>query len=339
MMKQLACIEPGSWEFQEVDLPEKKAGYALLKIRRIGICGTDLHAFEGTQPFFSYPRVLGHELAGEIVDIEEDSVFKKGDFVTIVPYYSCGDCRACQTGKTNCCTHLHVAGVHVNGGMAEYFQVPIANLMKDPDLSLDDLALVEPLAIGAHGIRRAHIRQGDRVLVVGAGPIGLGAVKMAQIAGADVILMDVNAQRLAHVQQKWGISLAINPLKENALASLQAYTLGQMPEVVIDATGNVKAIETSFSYMSHGGIFVLIGLQLQSISFSHPEFHKREGTLMSSRNATKEDFQRVIDAMKTGQIVAHDFITHRLAFEDVPAEFSRLLAPQTGVIKAMIQLD
>ena len=339
MMKQLSCVEPGCWKFQVVDVPKSKAGFALLKIRRIGICGTDLHAFDGTQPFFTYPRVLGHELAGEIVDIEEHSVFKKGDWVTIIPYYACGNCRACQSGKTNCCTHLQVAGVHVDGGMVEYFQVPIDNLMKDPTLSLDEWALVEPLAIGAHGIRRAQIKKGNRVLVVGAGPIGLGAVKMAQIAGADVILMDVNAQRLAHVQQKWGIHLAINPLIEDALAILQAYTDGQMPEVVIDATGNAKAIENSFQYMSHGGIFVLIGLQLQAISFSHPEFHKREGTLMSSRNATKEDFQHVIDAIKAGQINSTDFITHRLHFEDVPTEFPQLLDPKKGVIKAMISLD
>lgn len=338
-MKQLACIEPGSWEFQEVNLPKSRSGYALLKIRRIGICGTDLHAFEGTQPFFTYPRVLGHEVAGEIVDIEEHSVFKKGDWVTIVPYYACGNCRACQTGKTNCCTHLQVAGVHVDGGMADYFQVPIDNLMKDPALSLDELALVEPLAIGAHGIRRAQIKKGDRVLVVGAGPIGLGAAKMAQIAGADVILMDVNAQRLAHVQHTWEIRLAINPLTEDALATLQGYTQGQMPEVVIDATGNAKAIENSFQYMSHGGKFVLIGLQLQALSFSHPEFHKREGTLMSSRNATKEDFQHVIDAIKAGQIHHSDFITHRLRFVDVPTEFPQLLDPKKGVIKAMISLD
>ena len=338
-MRQLTCIKPGFWEFQELSLPTIKEGFALLKIRRIGICGTDLHAFEGSQPFFSYPRVLGHELAGEIVDIEAHSVFKKGDFVTIVPYYSCGNCGACLIGKTNCCTHLQVAGVHVDGGMAEYFLAPIANLMKDSALSLDELALVEPLAIGAHGIRRAQIQAGDRVLVVGAGPIGLGAVKMAQIAGADVILMDVNAKRLAHVQEKWGINLAINPLNEDPLIILKDYTNGQMPEVVIDATGNVKAMEASFAYMAHGGVFVLIGLQLQPISFSHPEFHKREGTLMSSRNATKEDFQRVIDGMKAGLIDAHDFISHRLAFEDVPTEFSHLLAPEKGVIKAMISFD
>jgi threonine dehydrogenase-like Zn-dependent dehydrogenase len=162
---------------------------------------------------------------------------------------------------------------------------------------------------------------------------------MAQIAGADVILMDVNAHRMVHVQEKWGIKLAINPLKDDPLAILKAYTNDQMPEVVIDATGNAKAMEASFAYMSHGGIFVLIGLQLQPISFSHPEFHKREGTLMSSRNATKEDFQRVIDAIKAGQIDAHDFISHRLAFEDVPTEFSHLLAPEKAVIKAMISFD
>jgi 2-desacetyl-2-hydroxyethyl bacteriochlorophyllide A dehydrogenase len=338
-MKQLVCFEPGTWEFQEIDFPKLKSGFAILKIRRIGICGTDLHAFEGTQPFFSYPRVLGHELAGEIVDIEAHSAFQKGDLVTIVPYYSCGTCRACETGKTNCCTHLQVAGVHVDGGMSEYFQVPIRNLMKDSALSLDELALVEPLSIGAHGIRRSHIKSGDRVLVVGAGPIGLGAAKMAQIAGADVILMDVNDQRLSHVHDKWGISLVINPLKEDVLATLKAFTNDQMPEVVIDATGSAKAIENSFPYMSHGGIFVLIGLQLQAISFSHPEFHKREGTLMSSRNATKEDFQWVMNSMKSGQIQASDFISHRLAFDQVPAEFSGLLDPQNRVIKAMISMD
>ena len=335
-MRILTCLKPGEFAYSDTPAPELKSGYAMVKVKRIGICGTDLHAFEGTQPFFNYPRVLGHELAGEIVGIENHANYKVGDQVSIIPYFSCGTCFACTQGKTNCCTTLNVFGVHSDGGMSEFISIPIDSLFKDTSLNLDALALLEPLAIGAHGIKRAQIKPNEFVLIVGAGPIGLGAAAMASLAGAQVIIQDVNQNRLDFAKEKLQIPFSINPNQEDALIALKEITRGNMPRVVIDATGYKKAMEQSFQYISHGGTYVLIGLQLDEISFSHPEFHKREATLMSSRNATREDFQWVADSIGQQKLDPTLFISHRIAFEDVAAQFPDLINPSLGVIKAMV---
>ena len=338
-MRILTCLKPGEFAYSDTPAPELKSGYAMVKVKRIGICGTDLHAFEGTQPFFNYPRVLGHELAGEIVGIENHANYKVGDQVSIIPYFSCGTCFACTQGKTNCCTTLNVFGVHSDGGMSEFISIPIDSLFKDTSLNLDALALLEPLAIGAHGIKRAQIKPNEFVLIVGAGPIGLGAAAMASLAGAQVIIQDVNQNRLDFAKEKLHIPFSINPNQEDAFIALKEITRGNMPRVVIDATGYKKAMEQSFQYISHGGTYVLIGLQLDEISFSHPEFHKREATLMSSRNATREDFQWVADSIGQQKLDPTLFISHRIAFDDVAAQFPDLMNPSLGVVKAMISFE
>lgn len=338
-MRILTCLKPGEFAYSDTPAPELKSGHAMVKVKRIGICGTDLHAFEGTQPFFNYPRVLGHELAGEIVGIENHANYKVGDQVSIIPYFSCGTCFACTQGKTNCCTTLNVFGVHSDGGMSEFISIPIDSLFKDTSLNLDALALLEPLAIGAHGIKRAQIKPNEFVLIVGAGPIGLGAAAMASLAGAQVIIQDVNQNRLDFAKEKLHIPFSINPNQEDAFIALKEITRGNMPRVVIDATGYKKAMEQSFQYISHGGTYVLIGLQLDEISFSHPEFHKREATLMSSRNATREDFQWVADSIGQQKLDPTLFISHRIAFDDVAAQFPDLINPSLGVIKAMVSFE
>ena len=338
-MLELVCTTPFEWKYQESESPKLKDGMAILKIKQVGICGTDLHAFEGTQPFFSYPRILGHEFVGEIVEISSGSNIPIGAIVSVIPYNSCGKCVACRQGKTNCCQTLSVLGVHEDGAMREYLQVPIDSLVYDEQLSLDEYTLLEPLSIGAHGVRRADIKKNDWVLVVGAGPIGLGVMEMARIAGGQVIALDVNASRLEFSRNVLGISQTIQVGQEDVMARLQEITQGDMPQVIIDATGNKKAIDHSFQYMAHGGKYILVGLQLDHVQFSHPEFHKREGTLMSSRNATRSDFEWVMDCMKKGLIHTKDFITHRTKFKDVSTHFESFLDPAQAVIKAVVEFD
>lgn len=338
-MKVLVCDEPGRLSYTQKDLPLFKPGHVMLKIKRVGICGTDLHAFEGAQPYFTYPRVLGHELAAEIVAVDLNSLFKLGDIVTLMPYINCGTCVACRAGKTNCCTNMQVLGVHTDGGMAEYIQVPDRLLLPANGLTLDDLALVEPLAIGAHGVSRADVSKDEFVLVIGAGPIGLGAMEFARIAGGKVIALDINPQRLAFCKEKLNVDHTINALTEDVNARLAQITNGDMASVVIDATGSQKAINNAFQYMAHGARFVLIGLQKGDITFSHPEFHKREATLMSSRNATIDDFNHVIASIKNKQINPENYITHRVHFDDAVTEFKSWLNPANGVIKAMLSFD
>ena len=337
-MNTLVCVTPGEFEYREAGKPGLIPGHTIIKIKRIGICGTDLHAFEGTQPFFNYPRILGHELAGEIVETDGAPGFSVGESVTFIPYFNCGKCVACRNGKPNCCTSIQVFGVHIDGGMSEYVSVPSYSLIHGNGLSFDELALVEPLAIGAHGIRRAAVTPHDTVLVVGAGPIGLGTMEFARIAGATVIALDINDGRLAFCREKLGVAHTVNALTENVQEKLMELTRGDMPTVIVDATGNLKAINTAFQYLAHGGTYVLIGLQKGEISFSHPEFHKREATLMSSRNATREDFEHVIGCMKAGMIDPTTYITHHVIFGDVKKDFKSWLDPANGVIKAMVAI-
>jgi 2-desacetyl-2-hydroxyethyl bacteriochlorophyllide A dehydrogenase len=336
-MRTLICTTPGEFEYAEADKPVNPEGNTLLQIKRVGICGTDLHAFEGTQPFFSYPRILGHELAADIVETNEPG-FLPGEKVTIIPYFNCGTCIACRTGKPNCCTALEVCGVHIDGAMADYFSVPSYSLVHGEGLNYDELALVEPLAIGAHGVRRAGVKKDEYVLIVGAGPIGLGTMEFARIAGARVIAMDVQENRLAFCIEKLQVAFTINAVKENVIEKLQEITGGDMPSVVIDATGNLRAINQSFQYLAHGGRYVLVGLQKEEINVSHPEFHKREATLMSSRNATREDFEHVINCMKNELINPIHYITHRVNFEQVKDEFPNWLVTENHVIKAMVSM-
>lgn len=318
-MQQWICNEPGVLVSQEAEMPQRTPGFSLLRVRNIGICGTDIHAFAGTQPFFSYPRILGHELAVEIV---ESDTFSPDELATIIPYFNCATCSACVAGKPNCCEHIQVFGVHTDGGMREYIVVEDRYILPGNGLSADELALVEPLSIAAHGLRRAALNPGEKVLVMGAGPIGLFTILLAKIQGALVEVAEPNKARLQFCVENLGV----------AEASAAAYN------TVIDATGNLNAIESGFAKMAHGGKYVLIGLQKQAISFSHPEFHKREATLMSSRNATLEDFHYVMNLFRDGKIQADKFISHRFTKNQVPGIFTKMNEPNQQVIKAMITL-
>jgi 2-desacetyl-2-hydroxyethyl bacteriochlorophyllide A dehydrogenase len=337
-MNVLVCKKPGTLEFEEREKPQLSRDRAILKIKRVGICGTDLHAYEGTQPFLSYPRILGHELAGELIEFDNAPGFTKGETVSFIPYFNCGTCIACRMGKPNCCTSIQVCGVHIDGGMAEYLSVPSSSLIHANGLSPDETALLEPLAIGAHGVRRSGIQAGEFVLVVGAGPIGMGTMELARIAGGKIIALDVNEQRLQFCREKLQIAHTINALGPNVHDQIKEITDGDMPTVIVDATGNQKAINNAFQYMAHGARYVLIGLQRGEINFSHPEFHKREGTLMSSRNATRVDFEHVLNCMKNGSIDSKTYITHRVSFGEVKNNFNQWLDPNNGVIKAMVEL-
>ncbi len=336
-MKTLVCTRPGSLEYKEGIVPAYTDGNTILRIKRIGICGTDLHAFEGTQPYFNYPRIMGHELAAEIEQTGRTD-FEKGEPVTFIPYFNCGVCIVCRNGQPNCCVAIKVCGVHINGGMAEYLSVPSYALVKSQGLGLDELALVEPLAIAAHAVQRAAVRKNEFVLVTGAGPIGLGIIEFARIAGANVIAMDMNEARLNFCKEKLNVQHIINTQQDDVMAKLLQITNGDMPTVVFDATGNLNALNNAFQYMAHGARYVLVGLQNGNISFNHPEFHKREATLMSSRNATSQDFEYVIGCMKRGKIKPLQFISHRVLFKDLAMEFPSYLKSETNAIKVIVEM-
>ncbi len=338
-MKTLVCEEPHVFQWKDTQKPIPNDRETLVRIRQVGICGTDLHAFNGKQPFFSYPRVLGHELAGIVEEtVGDPHGLKAGDPVVIIPYLECGECIACTNGKTNCCTNIRVIGVHQDGGMREWITIPTDHLIKTSSLSWEEMALVECLSIGAHAVRRAAIQKGEFVLVVGAGPIGLGAIQFAGVEGANVIAMDVNDARLDYCKNDLGVEFTVNALNQPEEQLLEI-TNGAFPTVVMDATGNPQAMRKSLDYLAHGGHLVYIGLFMGDISLSDPEFHKRETTLLSSRNATKADFEHVIVSLEQKRVKSSCLVTHQTPFENILEHFNDWLDPNSGVIKAMVSME
>ena len=334
-MKYISCEKPNQFTLKTASSPKHINGNALLKVKRVGICGTDLHAFKGNQPFFNYPRILGHELATEILETGEGSSdFKAGDQVVIIPYINCQQCVACRAGKTNCCERLAVLGVHVDGGMQEIISLPERLLLPANDLSLDEIAIVEPLAIGAHALRRSHVSKGDTIVVIGCGPIGMGLIQLAKYYGATVIVVDLNDFRLKVAQEKFGADKVINAQRE-PVAQVREFTNGQMAKVVFDATGSKRAIEGGVDYMQHGGTFVLVGLFKGELNLQHPVLHAKETTLMSSRNATKEDFQFVMKVLKEKKFNTEAYITRRAGYEAILTEFDRWSSPDSNEIKVV----
>ncbi|SFD65548.1 2-desacetyl-2-hydroxyethyl bacteriochlorophyllide A dehydrogenase [Paenibacillus catalpae] len=336
-MKGIVCEQVEQFKLLELEEPVFTEGEAIVRIKRVGICGTDLHAYKGNQPFFSYPRILGHELSGIIEQIGDNAEgFQAGDQISVIPYLHCGECVACRNGKTNCCTSIKVLGVHADGGMREKISVPVTHLLNTNGLTLEQAAVIEPFSIGAHAVRHSGLGKGDTALVIGAGPIGLGIMALAKHAGANVIAMDVNNERLAFCKQWAKVDHAVNAL-DNPTAQLEALTNGDYPIIVFDATGNTNSMSAAVQYVAHGGTLVYVGLVKGHISFDDSEFHKRELTIMGSRNATKEDCQHVLDVLRAGGIDVNSYVTHQVPFNEMIEHFDSWLDPANKVIKAMIE--
>lgn len=302
-MKTLICNEPYSIEYIERDVPTIKDNEVLLKINAVGICGTDIHAYAGRQPFFSYPRVLGHEICGTAEKVGEAcKTVKAGERFSVIPCIPCGTCAACEEGKTNCCENVSLYGVHQDGGFSEFLAVYEDNLVKLPDnVSSSEGSLVECFAISAHAVRRADIKPSSNVLVVGSGPIGLAAAAIAKAEGANVAVADVDASRREHVKVNLSIPV-LNPLNDDYDELLKDAFGGRLPCTVLDATGNKSSMSRSVELIRHGGKIVFIGLYIGDLVLDDPTFHKKETTLLSSRNATRQDFEKVIELMAAGKI-------------------------------------
>ncbi|QEI07643.1 zinc-binding alcohol dehydrogenase family protein [Pigmentiphaga aceris] len=336
-MLTVTCETPGTLRAIETERPVRGEGEVLLRIKRVGVCGTDLHIFSGNQPYLQYPRVMGHEISAIVEEAIPGGRLSVGDVVYVMPYIACGACIACRQGKTNCCTKLQVLGVHRDGALTELLSLPEAYVHKAEGVTLDQAAMVEFLAIGAHAVRRAQVKQGQRVLVVGAGPIGMAAMIFARINGATVTAIDGRQDRLDFCTRELGVAHAI-ALGPNDTEQLSAATDGEFFDVVFDATGNAKAIERGFGFVAHAGSYVLISIVRDNITFSDPEFHKRETTLLGSRNATTEDFEAVLAAIRAGEVPTDALNTHRLKLAELPTEFEKLLDPARGVVKAIVEL-
>jgi 2-desacetyl-2-hydroxyethyl bacteriochlorophyllide A dehydrogenase len=339
-MKALLLEVPKLFYKIETEPPGiREPGEARVRVHRIGICGTDISGYLGKMPFFSYPRIPGHELGVEVLAVGDGVTnVKPGDRCSVEPYINDPDSYSSRKGKPNCCEKLQVLGVHRDGGMRTEFLLPARKLHVSTKLAFDQLALVETLAIGCHAVSRADIQPGDSFLVIGAGPIGLATLEFVKLTGAKIIVVDMNNQRLAFCKRFMGVHHTIT-LSETLEKDLRDVTDGHLPDVVIDATCASVSMSNAFGLVAPGGKLVYVGITTDEVKFRHPTFHKVEGTLLCSRNALPADFKRIIGLIEKGSIDTNPWITHRASFDELPEVFPTFTKPETGVIKAIVELN
>lgn len=339
MQTEVRLVRPGRFDTLANSLPDPSEGEARIRIRRIGVCGTDIHAFHGRQPFFDYPRILGHELAAEIVALHGPSELNAGDLVTVEPYLNDPTSPSSQKGKTNSCESLRVLGVHLDGGMRPEINIPISKLHRAASASVDQLALVEMLCIGCHAVNRSQSKEVDNALILGAGPIGLSALAFLQTRTKNIAVADLDEGRLQFCREAFSVdhTITVTPGKKMEPSLRDAFG-GRLPDVIFDATGNRGSMLSTFEMSAHGGRVVFIGLFQGVVEFDDPNFHKKELTLMASRNAVSAEFKEVIQAMESGQINTDPWITHRLHLDEVPERFQAIISAPT-LRKAVIHLD
>lgn len=338
-MKALCLQAPKT--FQRMDIAEPGApgpGEAVVRVHRVGICGTDISGYLGKMPFMTYPRILGHELGVEVAAVGPGVTnVKPGDRCSVEPYINDPESYASRRGKPNCCERLQVLGVHRDGGMRPHFTVPARKLHVSRKLAFDQLALVETLAIGCHAVNRASIQRDETCLIVGAGPIGLATLEFVKLTGVKTIMLDTNDQRLEFCRSKMGVKHTLKP-GEKLDGDLRDLTDGHLPDVVIDATGSNVSMSNAFGYVAPGGKLVYVGITTDEVKFRHPTFHRPEGTLLCSRNALPEDFTRIIKLIEDGKIDTNPWISHRTELDDLAGVFPSYTEAKTGVVKAMVEI-
>lgn len=340
-MKALQLVEPKNWRVIDIAEPAAPApGEAVVRVHRVGICGTDYSGYLGKMPFYSYPRIPGHELGVEVVAVGEGvGNVAVGDHCSVEPYINCQKCIACRTGHNNCCVNHQTLGVHCDGGLRPFFTVPARKLHVSRKLSMDQLALVETLAIGCHAVDRGAPGASETVLVIGAGPIGLSAVEFAKVSGARTIVMDMNERRLAFVREVMGVPDTIMAKgNEEDLKALEALTDGDLAQVVVDATGSHHSMSGALKYVGFAGRLVYVGVTQEELRFGHPLMHRREMSILASRNAMSPDFGRIIKLIEEGRIDTQPWMSHSAGLEEVPGVFTDWMKPESGVMKAIVTL-
>jgi len=339
MMHALSFHAPK--QIRRIEIPEPAApgpDEARVRVHRVGICGTDISGYLGKMPLFSYPRIPGHELGVEVLAVGRDVVnVKPGDRCSVEPYINDPASPASHRGKPNCCEKLQVLGVHIDGGLRPEFNLPARKLHVSGKLSFEQLALVETLAIGRHAVQRSALAKGETALIIGAGPIGLATLEFVKLAGATPIMLDVNTPRLNFCREAMAVTRILSPTAtlENDLRDVND---GLLPDVVFDATGNSASMSRAFGLIAHGGRLVFVGIAPDEVSFRHAVFHRSEGTLLCTRNALPDDFTSIIRLIEEGRIDTRPWITHRTAFDDLVEVFPSYTLPETGVIKAMVEI-
>jgi alcohol dehydrogenase len=340
-MIALQLEKPG--EFRRIEISEPKQvgrGDALVRVHRVGVCGTDIAAYLGKMPFIRYPVIPGHELGVEVLEVGAGVTdLKPQDRCSVEPYLNCGDCFACRRGASNCCMRLEVLGVHTDGGLRPQIVLPARKLHRSAHLSYEQIALVETLAIGCHAVNRGNPGRDDWTLVIGAGPIGLATLEFVRLTGARIIVLDINPRRLEFCRQTYGIEHVVQCRGDGSeLATVEQLTGGNFASVVFDATGSAPSMSAALNFVSHTGRLVFVGIVNSEVSVFDPLLHRREITVLASRNALPADFTRIIQLIEVGKIDTRPWISHRTSFDRLIDDFPSFSRPETGVIKAIVEL-
>jgi 2-desacetyl-2-hydroxyethyl bacteriochlorophyllide A dehydrogenase len=330
-MKTATLQEPGAFAISDTARPTAPGpGEALVRVLTVGICGTDLHAFEGTQPFFSYPRILGHELAVEVIALGDGvEGLRQGDRCAVNPYVTCGQCPACAVGKTNCCARMCVVGVHVDGGMRDVIVLAAKQLYKVTKLPTVQIPLVETLGVGIHAVGRSGAQQGDRAIVIGAGPIGLSVIEFLRVAGAEVGVVEKMPERLDFAARHHGLR-RYYPSHDDARQE-------EPSSIVFDCTGDRESMENAIHLLQQGGKLVFVGLVNERLSIFDPDLHRREATILASRNSTPPEHHRVLELMESGRIDVSDWPMECAPPERMSERFPLWLRREAGIVKAVVE--
>jgi 2-desacetyl-2-hydroxyethyl bacteriochlorophyllide A dehydrogenase len=330
-MKTVTLEQPGRFTLTDTAAPAAPGhGEVLVRVMTVGICGTDLHAFEGTQPFFTYPRILGHELAVEVIETGDGvDEFQPGDRCAVNPYMTCGECAACIRGRSNCCAKMRVIGVHADGGMRDRILLPAKQMYKCEKLAPVYIPLVETLGVGIHAVGRAGAQAGDRAIVIGAGPIGLSVMQFLSLAGADFGVVEKMPDRLQFAVRHYGI--------ERHYPSHEEARQEEASMLVFDCTGDRGSMEGAIQLLQQGGKLIFVGLINDSVSLFDPDLHRREATILASRNSTPAEHHRVLDAMESGGINVSAWPMDCVAPEAMEGRFPRWLHREAGIVKAVIE--
>lgn len=329
-------------EIVDVATPEPKPGECLIKVSYAGVCGSDVHIYEGNHPTAKTPVILCHEILGEIAGMNGESLkgLKIGDKVTVEPLKSCGVCEACRNGHFHVCRELKLLGVHENGGFAEYVKADINKVVKVPPIPDEIAVLTEPLAVGLHVVRRSSLKVGQKALVIGGGPIGICVAVMAKMAGAsEVVVMEGNKKRIKLLNDL-GLE-AVNAFDDGASDEAMKYTGGEGFDTVYEVTGTKSGVETAISECKIRGCIVHVGFPGKAYEYNHLPIIFKELSIMGSRVYSMDDF---VDTVGLIKVIADEsifdlrkIVSDILHLNDIQKAFDMML-DGTNLSKIVIKI-
>ena len=336
-MKAIQITTPGVINLIDKEIPVANEGEALLKVKYCGICGADVASYTGNQPFTTYPRIPGHEFSAEIVSVpENDKGLKAGDIITCNPYFNCGGCYACKRGIVNACYDNQTMGVQRDGSFQEYITMPVERLIDGKGLSAQELALIEPFSISCHALSRAEVKEGDNLLIMGAGPIGLFAMIKAKAMGARVMIADMLESRLS-LAREYGADMIVNVKEKDLHESAVEFTNGNGFDVCVEACGAPETFLSCIDEASHGANIILIGNGKRNTNFLHSIILKKELNIFGSRNAFTKDFEELIDLVASGKVDVMKMVSGIYKKEDAQDAFESLKNNDGSLCKLLIE--